>query len=150
MTQPSTQSQLVGYELHSLGWKAFQDLCSTIMSEVLGQTVQSFLPTHDGGRDGAFHGVWVPTQSQRHEGSFTVQCKFSSNKEHRRRRFTWGISCRASPPTGMRRPRGAGRKLRPLRRLHHGTSTRARSDRLVAPTGALSAVGLSSPLVVLW
>ena len=82
MTQPLTQSQFISFELHSLGWKAFQDLCSTIVSEVLGQTVQSFLPTHDGGRDGAFHGVWVPTENQRYEGSFTVQCKFSSNKGH--------------------------------------------------------------------
>lgn len=69
----------VSYELHSLGWKAFQDLCVSITSEVLGQTVQSFLPTRDGGRDGAFHGMWHPRPGEVIEGAFTVQCKFSSN-----------------------------------------------------------------------
>lgn len=36
------------YELHSLGWKAFQDLCVTLTGEVWGQTVQSFFDSHDG------------------------------------------------------------------------------------------------------
>lgn len=66
------------YELHSLGWKAFQDLCVTITSEVLGQTTQTFLPARDGGRDGAFHGTWHPEGGSGRDGSFTVQCKFSS------------------------------------------------------------------------
>jgi len=65
------------FELQSLGWKVFQDLCSTIVSEVLGQTAQVFLPSRDGGRDGAFRGVWSPTQRESLTGTFTVQCKFS-------------------------------------------------------------------------
>ena len=65
------------FELQSLGWKAFQDLCSTIVSEVLGQTAQVFLPSNDGGRDGAFRGVWSPSQQESLTGTFTVQCKFS-------------------------------------------------------------------------
>lgn len=28
----------VSYELHSLGWRALQNLCTTIMAEVFGQT----------------------------------------------------------------------------------------------------------------
>jgi hypothetical protein len=68
----------ISYELHTLGWKAFQDLCSTICSEVWGQTVQSFLPTHDGGRDGAFAGQWDAKSGEILTGSFTVQCKFAS------------------------------------------------------------------------
>lgn len=65
------------YELQSLGWKSFQDLCATIIGNVLGQTVQVFLPSRDGGRDGAFHGHWKP-DGNGIAGSFTVQCKFSS------------------------------------------------------------------------
>jgi integrase len=40
------------YELHRLGWNSFQQLCLTIAREILGQTVQSFLDSNDGGRDG--------------------------------------------------------------------------------------------------
>src|SRR6266550_4427135 len=68
------------FELQSLGWKAFQDLCSTIVSEVLGQTVQVFLPSNDGGRDGAFRGVWTPSKGESLTGTFTVQCKFSRDE----------------------------------------------------------------------
>lgn len=65
------------YELHSLGWKAFQQLCVTVAAEVWGQTVQGFFDTHDGGRDGAFYGTWESSTGETFEGSFTVQCKFS-------------------------------------------------------------------------
>src|SRR2546425_973591 len=68
------------YALHSLGWKAFQDLCSTILSEVFGQTIQTFFDSHDGGRDGAFHGIWHPTRNESFSGSFTVQCKFTAKQ----------------------------------------------------------------------
>lgn len=76
--QPKVQSGSVTYELHSLGWKAFQQLCVTIISEVWGQHVQSFADSHDGGRDGAFHGAWSPKSGEPFHGSFTVQCKFTS------------------------------------------------------------------------
>lgn len=76
--QSNVQSSEVTYALHTLGWKAFQDLCATILSEVLGQTVQKFLPTHDGGRDGAFYGSWNNLKGGGVSGSFTVQCKHSS------------------------------------------------------------------------
>ena len=66
------------YELHTLGWKAFQNLCITTIGEVFGQTVQSFFDSHDGGRDGAFHGTWAPNAREVFAGSFTVQCKFSA------------------------------------------------------------------------
>lgn len=80
---PSTvQAGEISYELHSLGWKAFQHLCITIVSEIFGQTTQSFSDSNDGGRDGAFHGVWKPNSGETFEGTFTVQCKFKSNPEH--------------------------------------------------------------------
>jgi hypothetical protein len=79
-TLSSVQSHEIRFELHSLGWKAFQDLCATIVSEVLGQTVQIFLPSQDGGRDGAFTGAWSANHCGGIDGSFTVQCKFTSKK----------------------------------------------------------------------
>ena len=44
------------YDLHNLGWNSFQQLCLTITRAILGQTVESFLDSRDGGRDGAFYG----------------------------------------------------------------------------------------------
>lgn len=77
----SVQSTNVTYELQSLGWKAFQDLCATILGEVLGQTIQVFLPSRDGGRDGAFSGNWTPRAGETLSGPFTVQCKFTSRRD---------------------------------------------------------------------
>ena len=78
---PKVQAADVSYELHSLGWKAFQNLCVTITGEVFGQTVQSFFDSHDGGRDGAFHGAWKPKTGESFEGAFTAQCKFTSKAD---------------------------------------------------------------------
>src|SRR6516164_3260764 len=47
------------YELHSLGWKAFQQLCVSVAADVWGQTDQGFFDSQDGGRDGAFYGNWT-------------------------------------------------------------------------------------------
>lgn len=66
------------FDLHSLGWSSFQQLCLAICREVLGQTVESFLDTNDGGRDGAFAGTWKPTGGQLLEGRFVIQCKFTN------------------------------------------------------------------------
>ena len=74
----TAQATQVSYELHSLGWKAFQDLCTTVTSEVLGQTIQAFLPSKDGGRDGAFYGIWRPEGAGLLSGSYTIQCKFTA------------------------------------------------------------------------
>ncbi|MET7714838.1 hypothetical protein [Streptomyces sp. NPDC005407] len=48
------------FALHTLGWRAFQDLCAAVLREVWGQSVQTFADSNDGGRDGAFHGTWQP------------------------------------------------------------------------------------------
>lgn len=74
------------YELHKLGWRAFQDLCAVVLQETLGQVFTAFADTNDAGQDGAFHGLWaapgdkVLTELE----DFTapampvvVQCKFS-------------------------------------------------------------------------
>jgi hypothetical protein len=61
-----------------LGWKAFQDLGFAITTEVLGQTVEYFLPQKDGGRDGAFSGKWK-NKGDDISGSFCIQCKYTSS-----------------------------------------------------------------------
>lgn len=76
---PDAKSKVQGneptFELHTLGWKAFQSLGGTIASEVLGQTVQVFSPTNDAGRDNAFRGEWSRQAHETWSGSFTLQCK---------------------------------------------------------------------------
>ncbi len=70
------------YDLHDLGWNSFQQLCLTITRELLGQTVESFLDSNDGGRDGAFVGRWNPTGHEDLSGRFVIQCKFTSKINH--------------------------------------------------------------------
>ncbi|MGB8946471.1 MAG: hypothetical protein WCD21_40490 [Streptomyces sp.] len=79
------------YRLHTLGWKAFEDLALTVMREILGATVVSFAEGSDGGRDGAYYGHWEPNAeapppfggagARRLEGPFLLQCKFFRSEE---------------------------------------------------------------------
>lgn len=71
----SVQAAHVQFSLHTLGWKAFQDLCVAVAAECLGRPVQVFLPTRDGGRDGAFVGTWEGAEDSPPNKS-TIQCKF--------------------------------------------------------------------------
>lgn len=66
------------FHLHTLGWHSFQQLCLSVSREVLGQTVQSFLDTNDGGRDGAFSGIWSQQAGETLSGRFVIQCKFTA------------------------------------------------------------------------
>ncbi|WP_263772931.1 restriction endonuclease [Propionivibrio soli] len=66
------------FHLHTLGWHSFQQLCLSVSREVLGQTVQSFLDTNDGGRDGAFSGIWRQQDGESLSGRFVIQCKFTA------------------------------------------------------------------------
>ncbi|MES2985311.1 MAG: restriction endonuclease [Pseudomonadota bacterium] len=68
----------IQFDLHKLGWNAFQDLAATILREVMGQTLQVFAPGHDGGRDAVFHGDWKPNNNTVLVGNFTIQCKHTS------------------------------------------------------------------------
>ncbi len=70
------------FDLHSLGWNSFQQLCLTITREILGQTVEAFLDSRDGGRDGAFTGHWKPNKLEALNGRFVIQCKFTSRLNH--------------------------------------------------------------------
>lgn len=72
------------FELHTLGWRAFQDLCAAVLREVWGQSVQAFADTNDAGRDGAFYGIWHNSAEDSPAfdlpaGPFAVQCKHTKN-----------------------------------------------------------------------
>jgi energy-coupling factor transporter ATP-binding protein EcfA2 len=70
------------FDLHNLGWNSFQHLCLTITREILGQTVEAFLDSGDGGRDGAFTGNWRTPGHEDLSGRFVIQCKFTSRKNY--------------------------------------------------------------------
>jgi len=81
------------FDLHKLGWSSFRQLCLTVTREVLGQTVESFLDSRDGGRDGAFSGTWKRSDQDDLHGRFVIQCGSSG--------FVWNVSesgYRSSPP----------------------------------------------------
>lgn len=69
------------YDLHTLGWHSFQQLCLTITREILGQTVEAFLDSSDAGKDGAFAGTWKPANAEALTGRFVIQCKFSTKRD---------------------------------------------------------------------
>jgi len=75
------QGQIRDYAFHTLGWYQFQKLCQTILTDLLGQTVQVFSPGNDGGRDAAFSGTWKPVGNEDLSGSFTFQVKYSRRAE---------------------------------------------------------------------
>lgn len=66
------------FDLHHLGWHDFQNLCHTILREVLGQTVIRFLDSNDAGRDGAFYGHWTWQRNESYGGQFVVQVKHTA------------------------------------------------------------------------
>lgn len=70
------QGMDVDFALHTLGWKGFQDLAIAVAAEVLERPVQIFLPSKDGGRDGAFVGTWKGAPDVPNAKS-TIQCKFT-------------------------------------------------------------------------
>lgn len=73
----STQAADVTYNFHTLGWYQFQKLCAAVLTDYLGQTVQTFSPGNDEGRDAAFSGTWKTVAGESLCGSFTFQVKYS-------------------------------------------------------------------------
>ena len=61
--------------LHTIGWRAFQDLCSQVCEVVLGRPVEIFREAQDGGQDAVF---LVPSASDEPPVG-TVQCKHTSD-----------------------------------------------------------------------
>lgn len=73
------------FELHTLGWRAFQDLCAAVVRTVWGQSAHAFADSNDGGRDGAFYGIWHnPPDSgdplELPDGPFVLQCKHTKKQ----------------------------------------------------------------------
>jgi hypothetical protein len=66
--------------LHSIGWKAFQDLCSQVCEEVLRRPVEIFREAQDGGQDAVF---LIPARPGDDSDVGTVQCKHSSDPTKR-------------------------------------------------------------------
>lgn len=77
----AVQAYHVDFALHTLGWKAFQDLCAQVMEEELKTTVSVYREAQDDGQDAVF-------LAKNPDGLAvlgTVQCKFSSKPEQRLR-----------------------------------------------------------------
>lgn len=74
-----SKNSSITFDLHKLGWKAFEDLVGCVFREVLGQTIQIFAEGADGGRDASFTGEWVTDGNEDYIGSFTIQCKNTSS-----------------------------------------------------------------------
>ena len=79
--KPQAQGQLVDLALHTLGWKAFQDLCAQVCEEVLQRSVAIYREAQDGGQDAVF----LFKKSKEVAGTGTVQCKFTSDSYRRLR-----------------------------------------------------------------
>jgi hypothetical protein len=60
--------------LHTIGWRAFQDLCSQVCEVVLDRPVEIFREAQDGGQDAAF---LIPSGSDA-TSIGTIQCKHTS------------------------------------------------------------------------
>jgi hypothetical protein len=60
--------------LHTIGWRAFQDLCSQVCEVLLGRPVEIFREAQDGGQDAAF---LIPSGSDA-PAIGTIQCKHTS------------------------------------------------------------------------
>ncbi|MBO1000751.1 restriction endonuclease [Bacillus sp. SD075] len=71
------------YNLHLLGWKAFENLVCNIMQHTLGATYTPFSEGKDGGRDGYFEGKgpFDNNSDRTFSGKFVFQCKRTTNSE---------------------------------------------------------------------
>lgn len=77
--KPQPQGPVVDLALHTLGWKAFQDLCAQICEEVLRCPVAIYREAQDGGQDAVFQFKKMNQST----GTGTVQCKFTSDSKKR-------------------------------------------------------------------
>ena len=62
--------------LHTIGWRAFQDLCSQICEVMLRRPVEIFREAQDGGQDAVF---LIPSDDPAGPPIGTVQCKHTSD-----------------------------------------------------------------------
>lgn len=81
MSTSEVQAYHVDFALHTLGWKAFQDLCAQVMEEELKTTVSVYREAQDGGQDAVF----IAKSPDQLAVVGSVQCKFSSKRDQRLR-----------------------------------------------------------------
>lgn len=62
--------------LHTIGWRAFQDLCSQVCEVVLSRPVEIFREAQDGGQDAVF---LIPAGKSDERPVGSVQCKHTSD-----------------------------------------------------------------------
>jgi len=74
---PVAQANQTFLALHTLGWKAFQDLCAQVCEVVLSRPVGVYREAQDGGQDATFTSKQATTGSAAEAA--TIQCKFSSD-----------------------------------------------------------------------
>jgi len=79
------QGANVDLAIHTLGWKAFQDLCAQVCAETLGTIVSIYREAQDGGQDAVLQTQKAGSVQKDFEA--TIQCKFSG-KAHLRLRAT--------------------------------------------------------------
>jgi hypothetical protein len=82
-TEPVAQAENYDLAFHTLGWKAFQDLCAQVCEEILGRLVSVYREAQDDGQDAVF---LLPRKGI--DDAFeeaTVQCKFSGKADRRLR-----------------------------------------------------------------
>lgn len=77
------QGANVDLAIHTLGWKAFQDLCAQVCAETLGTIVSIYREAQDGGQDAILQTQKAGSGQKGFEA--TVQCKFSGNAHLRLR-----------------------------------------------------------------
>jgi hypothetical protein len=70
----------VSFDLHKLGWSDFQKLCSTVLTEILGQPPMVFSAVNDAGMDGMFEGEWQTGAGRSVRGRTIIQCKHKSTQ----------------------------------------------------------------------
>lgn len=77
------QGANVDLAIHTLGWKAFQDLCVQVCAEAWGTTVSIYREAQDGGQDAVLQTRKAGSGQKGFEA--TVQCKFSGKADRRLR-----------------------------------------------------------------
>jgi hypothetical protein len=76
--RPQVQSSQIDYALHTLGWAAFQDLCTSIFEVVFDRPVTLYAKVRDGGQDGSFRGSILEPATSNDLRQSTLQTKHIS------------------------------------------------------------------------
>ena len=83
--KPQAQGPFSDLALHTIGWKAFQDMAAQICETKLGVPVTIFRESNDGGQDAV---LLIPSKGDEDAKTGTAQVKHSSRpKEWRIRRY---------------------------------------------------------------